>query len=176
MLWRCKGSSAACAALSPDEKDIVLRSAIWRRVHNRPFLWCVEQAIDLSFVGFLTGTSRSPEMFACLVVRILQILPSPDLVSYMVTQDTHKYLRVVGLVIVRLIGNAEMERLAVTVALQDYRKIRVKATQREFYITHVDEICADLFLDAERTGLRYAWAGMTLIKRSGAKKVAVEQK
>ncbi|EPY38454.1 hypothetical protein AGDE_03993 [Angomonas deanei] len=49
----------------------------------------------------------------------------------MLRQDVHKYLRVGALFLIRLIGNPAMQREAMKIGFDDYRKIRVYGNEEE---------------------------------------------
>lgn len=69
---------------------------------------------------------ESPALSLCLFVRLLQINPAPPLVLAMVQQEECKYLRAMALLVVRLIGNRELIVQSLSIALRDFRTVRVQ--------------------------------------------------
>ena len=174
--WDLRGRPAT-AAIQLQQREKIVRSQAWNAVVAKPLLWVVEQAIDLEVVGGFSGPLQRPHLFVCLVFRALQILPKPELVMEMLRQDTHKYLRVFALCIVRLIGNVEMIKEARNIVEEDYRKIRVHRdvnslssaaeesaskviVPRAVIITHVDEIGDELI---SRSAEQVCWLGVRFI-------------
>ena len=156
--WDLRGRPAT-AAIQLQQRDKIIRSQVWTSVVAKPLLWVIEQGIDLEVVGAFSGLLQRPHLFVCLVFRLLQILPKPNLVMELLRQDTHKYLRVLALCVIRLIGNADMVKEARCVVEEDYRKIRVQrgdlgtsgtnnvvqhARGTCVTITHVDEVGDEL--------------------------------
>ncbi|AYU78396.1 hypothetical protein, conserved [Leishmania donovani] len=122
MSWNLKGR-AAIASLDPPTRYRVLHSHTMTRCASKPLLWVLEELITLRYLGGLSGPLHTANYFICLVVRLLQICPSVAIVRVMLEQDVHKYLRAAALLIIRLIGNVELQREAMRVGWSDYRKL-----------------------------------------------------
>lgn len=177
--WDLKGR-AAVASIYPEQRDKVLRSQAWLAVVGKPLMWVLERAIDLERVGFLYGPNQLPEMFACLLVRLLQITPKPDIIWTCVAQDTHKYLRVLAMIVIRLIGNEAMYIATMQVCLEDYRNIRMRHADGTLVVAPLDTICEYIHIsDEEKAGEElgkvadgaaaisggWNWLGLRLTKR-----------
>ncbi|KAG8341351.1 putative Pre mRNA splicing factor 38 [Trypanosoma vivax] len=128
--WNLKGRSAV-ASIDPPTRHRILQSNAMLSCAHRSLLAVLETLISVEYVGGLSGPLKKPELFVCLIVRILQIAPSPSVVLAMLQQDVHKYLRVAALFIIRLIGNAAMMQEALRIGWMDYRKIRVYCSDAE---------------------------------------------
>ncbi|KAG5480037.1 hypothetical protein LSCM1_06458 [Leishmania martiniquensis] len=122
MSWNLKGR-AAIAALDPPTRYRVLHSHTMTRCANKPLLWVLEELTTLRFLGGLAGPLHTANYFICLVARLLQICPSVSIVRVMLEQDVHKYMRAAALLVIRLIGNVELQREAMRVGWSDYRKL-----------------------------------------------------
>ncbi|AIN98024.1 hypothetical protein LPMP_205320 [Leishmania panamensis] len=122
MSWNLKGR-AAIAALDPPTRHRVLHSQTMTRCANKPLLWVLEELTTLRSLGGLTGPLHRANYFICLVVRLLQICPSVAIARVMLEQDVHKYLRAAALLLIRFIGNMELQREAMHVGWSDYRKL-----------------------------------------------------
>jgi hypothetical protein len=139
------------------------------QVVGKPLLWLVERAIDLERVGFLSGQMQVVDLFGCVVVRLLQILPSPDVVLAMLRQDIHKYLRMVAAVVIRLIGNADMLKEAIAICFEDFRNIRIRQVDSSLAIVPLDQLCETLFFepteDQEQNNRDWIWLGLKVTRR-----------
>ncbi|KAG5480424.1 hypothetical protein LSCM4_06191 [Leishmania orientalis] len=122
MSWNLKGR-AAIAALDPPTRYHVLHSHSMTRCANKPLLWVLEELTTLRCLGGLAGPLHTASHFICLVTRLLQICPSVAIVRVMLEQDVHKYMRAAALLIIRLIGNVELQREAMHLGWSDYRKL-----------------------------------------------------
>ncbi|KAG5506481.1 hypothetical protein JKF63_05984 [Porcisia hertigi] len=122
MSWNLKGR-AAIAALDPPTRYRVLHSHTMTRCTNKPLLWVLEELTTLRFLGGLAGPLHTANYFICLIARLLQICPSVAIVRVMLVQDVHKYLRAAALLLIRLIGNEELQWEAMRVGWADYRKL-----------------------------------------------------
>lgn len=123
-VWNLKGRQAV-ASLDPTTRYRIVHSHVMTKCANKPLLWVLEELTTIECVGGLSGPTQKVEYFLCLVVRLLQICPSPELVLTMLRQDLHKYVRVAAMVVIRLIGHADMMNEAVSIGLDDYRKVRI---------------------------------------------------
>jgi pre-mRNA-splicing factor 38A len=138
-------------------KDKIVRSLYWTTKAARlEILPLVELVVDLQYIGGVFGEYRTPTPYMCLMYRMLQLAPAPELVATMWQQDVHKYLRVFALHYLRLVAGKK-DQVAIDdlplfiddVMGLDYRKLRVRDSAGAFVITHVDEVC-DMLLDANR--------------------------
>jgi hypothetical protein len=179
--WDLRGRPAA-DAIHIQQRDKILRSQMWTLVVAKPLLWVVEQAIDIKVVGAFFGPMQRPHLFICLVMRLLKILPKPQLVMEMLRQDVHKYLRVLALVVIRLVGNKAMLDEARVIGEEDYRKVLLQRdivatvgdsveesaalksvsagrARRRVTLSHVDEIADELLCRCESP---VTWLGLGL--------------
>ncbi|CCW66397.1 unnamed protein product [Phytomonas sp. Hart1] len=124
MTWHLKGRQAV-ASLDPATRYRITRSQVMAQCANKPLLWVLEELTRVFVVGGLSGPLHKVEHFLCLITRLLQICPSPDIVLVMLRQELHKYVKVAALFVIRLIGNDIIVQEAVKLGLNDYRKIRV---------------------------------------------------
>lgn len=122
MSWNLKGR-AAIAALDPPTRYRVLHSHTMTRCTNKPLLWVLEELCNVRYLGGLAGPLHTADYFLCLVARLLQICPAPALVRVMLEQDVHKYMRAAALVLIRLIGHVELQKEALRIGWDDYRKL-----------------------------------------------------
>lgn len=172
--WDLK-NRAAIQSIQPQQQQFILRSQEWLRVVGKPLLWVLERGIELERVGCLFGKGDVvlPDFFVCLVARLLQILPKPEIVLAMVKQDVHKYLRMLGTVVIRLIGNQAMENIAMATCFADFRNIRVREADGTLRIEPMDQLCETLFFgcddevgrtpgDSDATAATSGWLGLHL--------------
>lgn len=148
-------------------------------------MWVLEAAIELECAGFLYGPNQLPEKFACLLVRILQIAPKPEIVWACLVQDVHKYLRVLAMVVIRLLGNDAMYSAMQAVCFEDYRNIRIRTEAGALEVMPLDCVCESLddvvvgsaadeppspattptTEDEPKHATNYSWHGLILTKR-----------
>ncbi|CUI12707.1 Hypothetical protein, putative [Bodo saltans] len=149
--WDLKGRSAL-NAIQPQQQQRILRSQLWLQVVGKPLMWVIERGIDLERVGCVYGRGDVvlPDLFICLVARLLQILPKPELVLAMVRQEEHKYLRILGAVVVRLIGNQTMSNVTMEICFEDYRNIRVRGSDGNVSVEPLDKLCESLFFGSDQ--------------------------
>ena len=122
MSWNLKGRPAI-AALDPPTRHRILHSHNMTRCINKPLLWVLEELCNLRCLGGLVGPLHSADYFICLVARLLQICPPPAVVRVMLEQDVHKYMRAAALVVIRLIGHVDLQKEALRIGWDDYRKL-----------------------------------------------------
>mmetsp|Transcript_22572 Transcript_22572/g.43954 ORF Transcript_22572/g.43954 Transcript_22572/m.43954 type:complete len:336 (-) Transcript_22572:114-1121(-) len=106
----------------------------------------VDKAVDLKYVGGVTGGNRHPSEFLCLLLKMLQIQPEKSIVLEFILNDDYKYVRVLGATYLRLTGNAIEIFQYLEPLLNDLRKIRYKNVEAKFEIKHVDEIVDNLLI------------------------------
>lgn len=109
----------------------------------------LELGASLDHVGGVFANQK-PTPFLCLALRMLQIQPAEDVVMEFVEQEDFKYLRVLGLLYIRLVlSPASKVYLALEPFLKDRRKIRLRQRNGTYSLTHVDEI-VDTMLREDR--------------------------
>jgi hypothetical protein len=158
--WDLK-NRGAMASIQPQQQQQILRSLVWLDVVGKPLMWVVERGIDLERVGCLYGTGDVvlPDLFVCLVARVLQILPKPEIVLAFVRQDVHKYLRMLGAAVIRLIGNQLMLSTTLAICLEDFRNIRVRSQDGALRIEPLDRLCEALYFGFADDGHNDASSG-----------------
>ena len=62
----------------------------------------IEKAVELNHIGGTYGPNKEPTPFLCLVLKLLQIMPSKDIVNEYIENEDFKYLRALGLFYIRL--------------------------------------------------------------------------
>lgn len=142
--------------LDPPVREKIARSTYWLQSAARmPFLKVCETAIDMTYVGGLFGSFKTPAPLLCLCFRLHELRPPVSLLQEMWTQDVHKYLRVLAMVYLRIVEPTVATREVLETIMEvDYRKIRVRnATTGHFELAHVDEIAELLLTSGEFCGL-----------------------
>uniref|UniRef100_A0A7S2TQ56 Pre-mRNA-splicing factor 38 n=1 Tax=Lotharella oceanica TaxID=641309 RepID=A0A7S2TQ56_9EUKA len=106
----------------------------------------VDKAVDLKYVGGVTGGNRHPSEFLCLLLKMLQIQPEKSIILEFILNDDYKYVRILGATYLRLTGQAIEIYQYLEPLLNDLRKIRYKNVEAKFEIKHVDEIVDNLLV------------------------------
>jgi pre-mRNA-splicing factor 38A len=117
----------------------------------------VEKAMTLEYVGFAFGAFHRPTPFLCLLVKMVQILPSIEMLrtyvefsaaepSNNVTQQESdmRYLRVLTAVYIRLVCRPEMVYSMLEPLFQDYRTVVLLDTDAKFSKVYIDEFVETL--------------------------------
>ena len=86
----------------------------------------VDRAVELNHVGGTYGGSRRPADFLCLVLKMLQMKPDPEIVLEFIRQTDHKYARALGAYYWRLTAIPKAVYQELEPLLADYRKLRVR--------------------------------------------------
>lgn len=103
----------------------------------------VDVAIKLQYVGGTYGGIRAPSPFLCVVLKLLQIQPEKEIILEYLKQEDFKYLRAVAAFYLRLTARSDEVYLHLEPLLADYRKLRMRAADGTFTISHVDEFVDD---------------------------------
>ncbi|KEP61158.1 UNVERIFIED_CONTAM: pre-mRNA splicing factor, putative [Hammondia hammondi] len=114
----------------------------------------LEPCVGLTYVGGTYGGKRQPAPFLCLVLKLLQIQPEPEIILEFIKQEQFKYLRAVGAFYLRLVGRACEVYTHLEPLLADYRKLRLRLADGKFTIVCMDEFVDDClrktnFLDVD---------------------------
>eukprot|EP00873_Tetraselmis_striata_P019506 jgi/Tetstr1/439770/TSEL_028183.t1 len=86
--------------------------------------------------------------FMCLILKMLQIQPEKDIVVEFIKNEDYKYVRLLGAFYLRLVGRPLEVYQYLEPLYNDYRKVRVRAVEGGFQLSHVDEL-VDLMLTSD---------------------------
>lgn len=101
----------------------------------------IDRVVELKYIGGCYGGAARPSEFLCLLLKMLIIAPEKDIVTAFIEQDDYKYLRVLGLLYVRLTEGAKECYELIEPFYQDYRRIAFRETSGKYKIIHIDEFC-----------------------------------
>lgn len=149
--WKSKITKTFVNAMSPQMREALARSQCWKTYGaNKSLAQVIATAKEMQTIGTLIGQTNRPLLFACLLFRLLQLQPTHAEVSEgLVKQENSKYARVLGLVMIRLLGNATSVKFHVAaIGQEDFRKIRIVDEGGEQSLTTVDAI-ADTLLEEQ---------------------------
>jgi len=107
----------------------------------------VDRAVELRYIGGTYGGNQKPTNFMCLLFKMLQITPEMEIVESFINFPDFKYIRVLGVFYLRLVGSARDIYTMIEPLLADFRKIRVRNPDGSFSITHIDEIAHALLTE-----------------------------
>lgn len=143
----------ACAAhgsdpqllVEPTVRECVYTSVYWRaRCLGLNAAGVVHLACRLRYVGGAYGASQAPTPFLCLLLKLLQIGPEPELVSVYLEQKDYKYARVLGAFYTRLVRRSAIVYKELEPLLADHRKVVLRISDYDFELTHIDELIDQL--------------------------------
>jgi hypothetical protein len=103
----------------------------------------VDRAVELNHVGGTYGGSRRPSDFLCLMLKMLQMKPDPEIVLEFVRQEDHKYARALGLYYWRLTAVPKAVYEELEPYLLDYRKLRIRGVHG-WEMTTIDSFVEEL--------------------------------
>ncbi|KAL0211528.1 hypothetical protein RCL1_005154 [Eukaryota sp. TZLM3-RCL] len=127
----------------------ILQNSFWQeQCYGLNEAGVVEKAINLEYVGGSFSAYLKPTPFLCLLYKLLQLSPSPDVISLIINQEDHKYLRALGMFYIRLVYPPKDIYHYIDPFFSDFRKLRVRHVQG-WGLMHVDEL-ADALLSAPR--------------------------
>ncbi len=106
----------------------------------------VDLATDLKTCGGLCEGSNKASEFLCLTLKLLQIQPDKEIVVEFITNENHKYVRLLGAFYLRLIGKPMDVYRYLEPLLYDYRRIRYQNFRGVCEVKHVDELVNDLLI------------------------------
>lgn len=100
--------------------------------------------MDLKTCGGLCEGKHKASEFLCLTLKLLQIQPETEIVLEFITNENHKYIRLLGAFYLRLVGKPVDVYRYLEPLLYDYRRIRYKNSRGVCEVKHVDELVNDL--------------------------------
>ncbi|XP_002738320.1 pre-mRNA-splicing factor 38A-like [Saccoglossus kowalevskii] len=104
----------------------------------------VDKAMALTFVGGIYGGNVKPTPFLCLTLKMLQIQPEKDIIVEFIRNEDFKYVRCLGALYMRLVGNALDCFKYLEPLYNDYRKIKIMNRSGKYELSHVDEFIDEL--------------------------------
>ena len=103
----------------------------------------VDRAMELTYIGGTYGGLRKPTKFMCLLMKMLQIQPEPEIVLEFVKCETHKYARCLGALYLRCTARPQQVYNYLEPLYADYSKLRYRAYDG-WSLVHVDEFAHEL--------------------------------
>jgi pre-mRNA-splicing factor 38A len=102
-----------------------------------------DRAVDMTCIGSTYGQQK-PTPFLCLVLKMLQLLPSKDIIREYLLQKEFKYLTALASFYIRLAWEPKEVYETLEPLLGDYRKIRRRTREGQFTLTYLDQFVDDL--------------------------------
>ncbi len=136
-------------------RDRVYESRYWQeRCFGQSVAGVVHLAVRLRYCGGAVGVLNTPSPFLCLVQKLLQLGPEPELVDAFLEQSDFKYARILAAFYVRLVDRAPRVYKALEPLLADFRKLVIRDGPQSFSVLHVDEVVEMLLQDGEVFGVK----------------------
>ena len=104
----------------------------------------LEKATALDHIGGTYGGARKPCGFICLLLKLLQIGPDKDIVTELLNNKDHKYLRALMILYVRISWSAADVHGYLEPILKDHRKLRKRLVSGAWGLVCMDEFVEDL--------------------------------
>jgi len=102
-----------------------------------------DRAVAMSSIGG-TYAQQKPTPFLCLTLKLLQLLPSRNIVLEYLHQKEFKYLSALAAFYVRLTFDAVDVYTTLEPILGDFRKLKRRTRDGEYALTYLDQFVDDL--------------------------------
>ncbi len=103
-----------------------------------------EVVFHVKLIGTYSDAGKvRPTRFICIILRLLQIQPTPDIIDYLLIQTDFKYLQTVAALYARLTMDSVEIYQKLEPLLSNYSRLRIYENG-ESYITHMDEYIDNL--------------------------------
>ena len=103
----------------------------------------LDKIVELDYIGGICG-GRQPCPFLCLLLKLLQLQPSKAIIQEYIRDENFKYLRILGLLYVRMVAPSAEVYQILEPYLSDRRKLRIRLPSGSFFLSYVDEIVDEL--------------------------------
>lgn len=135
--------------LDPPVRECVYASVYWKaRCLGRSAAGVVHLAARLRYVGGTYGATQAATPFLCLLVKLLQVGPEPNLMEVYLKQREIKYARVLAAFYTRLVRKPAAVYQALEPLLADHRKLVVRTADVDVEIRRVDEVIEQLLTES----------------------------
>lgn len=128
--------------------NAILRQRVEESLYYKQHCFGLNAAslLDLSIKITSVGVydNGKPSVFACLLIKLMEIQPSKEIIMFYITQHRFKYLKLLALLYHRLIYKDFNYLLEII--NEDYRKIRI--SNNEFSLSYMDE-CIDILANKD---------------------------
>lgn len=154
--------------LEKPTREAVYSCVYWRtRCFGQSAAGVVHLSCALRYIGGVFGSSTlTPVPFLCLLNKLLQLGPEPDLVDVYLSQEDFKYSRALAAMYVRLVAKSAVVYAKLEPLLRDYRKLVYRADDTYFELTTVDQFVHQLLTESTVCGVQ--------LPRLQSRKVLVE--
>lgn len=114
----------------------------------------VDRAIELKYISGCYGPTKRPSPFICLLLKLLQIQPEPEIILEFIKNRDYKYIRALGLFYYRLTASSKEIYKVLEPIYSDYRRMVHRTSEGKFEVMHMDEfvdklIKEDLVMDVQ---------------------------
>ncbi|XP_044735840.1 pre-mRNA-splicing factor 38 [Chrysoperla carnea] len=104
----------------------------------------VDKAMEIRYIGGVSGGNIKPCPFLCLTLKMLQIQPEKDIVVEFIKNEEFKYVRALGAFYMRLTGTSLDCYKYLEPLFNDNRKLRRQNRNAQFELIHMDEFIDEL--------------------------------
>ena len=104
----------------------------------------IDNALELTYIGGVVGTTNQPTDFICLLLKLLQLSPQEEIIDEFLSIPDYKYLRALTALYVRLVFPPVKVYSKLEKMYCDYKKLRIIDNAGKFHIIHMDELIDDL--------------------------------
>ena len=139
-----RGTTVASTLVDKILRQRIYKSTFWKeRCFGLTEETLVDRAVELNHFGGTYGGARKPTDFLCLLLKMLQMKPDREIVMTFLTNDEHKYARVLGAFYWRLTSTPVEAYNVLEQLLTDMRKVR-KRVVGGWELTTIDSVVDEL--------------------------------
>ncbi|KAL0236044.1 hypothetical protein GEMRC1_002626 [Eukaryota sp. GEM-RC1] len=137
------------SVIDPILSQRILQHSYWKEeCYGLNEAGVAEKALSLSYIGGSYSIYLKPTPFLCLLYKLLQLNPVPEIILNLFHQNKYKYIRALAMFYIRLVFKPQFVYTLLDQMYMDYRKLRVRYPHG-WEVTHVDEYTHGL-LNARR--------------------------
>lgn len=103
-----------------------------------------KRAMNLTYVGGTWGGARRPTPFLCLLLKMLMIQPEMEIVEAFISEKDFRYVRLLGIFYLRLVGTGEEVYKGLEALYSDNRKFKMRNLDGSFSIEYIDNFVDQL--------------------------------
>ena len=130
--------------------DQIVRNRIYSNIYWKERLAgvnaedIIDRMIEIKYAGGTYGGNRKPTKFLCIVLKLLQMGLDKKIIYKLIENDNYKYIRLIGLFYLRLVGSAEEVYTTCEKMLADYRKVILRLHDGSYEVVYMDDVVDDM--------------------------------
>ena len=99
----------------------------------------VDKAISLKYIGGVLTSYEQPSKFLCLLLKLIQMQPEPNIINSLIENKSYKYVSALGILYHRLTAKPVEVYATLEQFMSDYRKLAYKNKYNQISVVYMDE-------------------------------------